>query len=97
LSRNVAVLGKGLSVSYQRAGEVDTDTRDLLPNIAVPTLLIGGEADARSPIAVGHQFHDAIHGSELAVIPGAGHISKMEQPGRFDAEVRSFCLGPAIA
>ena len=75
----------------------DTDTRDLLPNIAVPTLLIWGEADARSPIAVAHQFHDAIHGSKLAVIPGAGHVSNMEQAGRFDAEVRSFCLDPAIA
>lgn len=71
----------------------DTDTRDLLPTIDVATLLIWGEADARSPITVAHQFHDAIPGSRLVIIPGAGHVSNMEQPGLFNAEVRSFCLG----
>jgi pimeloyl-ACP methyl ester carboxylesterase len=71
----------------------DTDTRDLLPNIRVPTLLIWGEDDARSPITVAHQFHKAIPGSKLAIIPGAGHVSNMEQPELFNAEVRSFCLG----
>jgi pimeloyl-ACP methyl ester carboxylesterase len=71
----------------------DTDTRDLLPNIKVPTLLIWGEADARSPITVAHQFHEAIPGSKLVIIPDAGHVSNMEQPELFNAEVRGFCLG----
>lgn len=71
----------------------DTDTRDLLPVIDVPTLLIWGEADIRSPIAVAHQFHEAIPGSRLVIIPGAGHVSNMEQPVLFNAAVRSFCEG----
>jgi pimeloyl-ACP methyl ester carboxylesterase len=71
----------------------DTDTRDLLPNIKVPTLLIWGDADTRSPITVAYQFHEAIPGSKLAIIPGAGHVSNMEQPELFNAEVRSFCFG----
>jgi pimeloyl-ACP methyl ester carboxylesterase len=33
----------------------DADLRDLLPYIAVPTLLICGELDARSPLAVARQ------------------------------------------
>lgn len=52
------------------------DTRDLLPTIRVPTLLVWGDADARSPMTVAHQLHDAIPGARLAVISGAGHVSR---------------------
>lgn len=72
------------------------DTRDLLPTIRVPTLLIWGDADARSPLTVAHQLHDAIPGARLAVIPGAGHVSNLEEPARFNAEVRNFGLSVPI-
>jgi pimeloyl-ACP methyl ester carboxylesterase len=68
------------------------DTRDLLPQIRVPTLLLWGEADARSPMSVAHQIRRAIPGARLAVISGAGHLSNFEAPTRFNAEVRAFCL-----
>lgn len=74
----------------------NADTRNLLPDINVPTLLIWGDADARSPITVAHQLHDAIPGARLAIIPGAGHVSNLEQPALFDAEVRNFCLSASI-
>ncbi len=69
----------------------DADTRDLLPKIRVATLLIWGDADARSPMSVAHQFRDAIPGARLAIIAGAGHVSNLEEPARFNAEVRDFC------
>jgi len=72
------------------------DTRDLLSNIRVPTLLVWGDADTRSPMTVAHQMHDAIPGARRVVIPGAGHVSNLEQPARFDAEVRNFCLTVSI-
>ena len=72
------------------------DTRDLLPTIGVPALLIWGDADARSPMAVAHQLHDAIPRARLAVIPGAGHVSNLEEPVQFDAHVRNFCLSVPI-
>jgi pimeloyl-ACP methyl ester carboxylesterase len=68
-----------------------TDQRELLPRIAVPTLLIWGDADARSPLSVARQFADAIPGAELAIIPGAGHVSNLEQPARFNDAIRNFC------
>lgn len=46
------------------------DTRDLLPTIKAPTLLIWGDKDVRSPMSVAHQMHDAIGDAELVVIPG---------------------------
>jgi pimeloyl-ACP methyl ester carboxylesterase len=67
------------------------DQRDLLPRIGAPTLLLWGEADARSPLHIAEQIRDAIPGARLVVIPGAGHLSNMEQPARFNAAVREFC------
>jgi pimeloyl-ACP methyl ester carboxylesterase len=70
----------------------DTDTTDLLPNIEVPTLLMWGDDDRRSPMSIAQQLRDAIPNAELAVIANAGHLSNMEQPEEFNAQVRRFCL-----
>jgi pimeloyl-ACP methyl ester carboxylesterase len=69
----------------------EADQRDLLPRIDVPTLLIWGELDARSPLTVAHQFDQAIPDTKLVVIPGAGHLSNLEQPQQFNEAVREFC------
>ena len=69
----------------------EVDQRDLLPRIAVPTLLIWGQLDARSPLSVARQFEQAIPDTKLVVIPGAGHVSNLEQPGPFNDAVREFC------
>ena len=69
----------------------EADQRDLLPRIAVPTLLIWGELDARSPLTVARQFEEAIPDTKLVVIPGAGHVSNLEQPEPFNDAVREFC------
>lgn len=68
------------------------DTRDLLPNIRVPTLLIWGDADKRSPMSVAYQIRDAIPGARLAVISGGGHVSNLEKPDQFNTIVRDFYL-----
>jgi pimeloyl-ACP methyl ester carboxylesterase len=70
----------------------EMDTRDLLPRIQVPTLLLWGDVERRSPIHVAEQLHTAIPGAELAIIPEAGHLSNMEQPDVFNVHVRRFCL-----
>ena len=68
------------------------DTRQLLPTIAAPTLLVWGDADKRSPLRVGESIRDAIAGARLEVIRGAGHLSNLECPTNFNAIVRDFCL-----
>jgi pimeloyl-ACP methyl ester carboxylesterase len=72
------------------------DTRDLLPTIRVPTLLIWGDADARSPMSVADQLRAAIPGAQLALISGAGHVSNLERSAQFNALVRDFCLSAPI-
>lgn len=67
-----------------------SDLRDVLPRVDVPTLLLYGEHDVRSPLAVGRTLHDAIPGSCLVVLPGIGHLSSVEGADQFNREVRSF-------
>lgn len=69
------------------------DTRDLLPTIDVPVLALWGDDDHRSPIHIAEQLHASIANAELVIIPGAGHVSNMEQPDDFNAHVRRFCSG----
>lgn len=69
----------------------ETDTTELLPTVAVPTLLVWGEEDIRSPLTIATRFKESIPGAELAVIPDTGHISNMERPSEFNECVRRFC------
>jgi pimeloyl-ACP methyl ester carboxylesterase len=69
----------------------EADLREVLPRITVPTLLVWGELDARSPLGVARQLQAAIPCAQLVVIPGAGHVSNLERPDAFNAAVRRFC------
>jgi pimeloyl-ACP methyl ester carboxylesterase len=62
----------------------------VLTTIKVPTLLLWGDGDRRSPLSVAEQFHAAIPESELRVIAGAGHVSNMAKPDDFNLNVRRF-------
>ncbi|MEK0154660.1 alpha/beta fold hydrolase [Arthrobacter oryzae] len=66
------------------------DYRDVLPTISVPTLLLYGERDVRSPLAVARDMHRQIPGAQLTVIPDVGHLAAAETPHAFNAEVRRF-------
>jgi pimeloyl-ACP methyl ester carboxylesterase len=69
----------------------EADQRGLLSRINVPTLLIWGELDVRSPLSVARQFEQTIEGAKLVVLAGAGHMSNLERPEQFNATVREFC------
>jgi len=68
----------------------EADLRDVLPEIVVPTLLLRGEEDQRSPQAVVEEMHSRIAGSILVRIPEVGHQSNVEAADLFNAEVRHF-------
>lgn len=57
--------------------------------LRVPTLLIAGEHDdACIPV---HRFlADVIPGARHVVLPGVGHLSNLEAPEEFNAEVAAF-------
>jgi pimeloyl-ACP methyl ester carboxylesterase len=87
MARNVRAESMRTAVQVMAAA----DQRDLLHHIAVPTLLIWGELDARSPLSVARQFEEAITDAELVVLPAAGHMSNLEQPQLFNEAVLDFC------
>jgi pimeloyl-ACP methyl ester carboxylesterase len=91
LLEEVAAAVRPASLGTQLSAMADADLRDLLPRIAVPTLLIWGELDVRSPLSVAYQFQREIPEAKLVVAPGAGHVSNLEQPELFDEAVREFC------
>ena len=46
------------------------DMRPVLPAINMPTLLLYGDADVRSPVSIGEQLQARIPGPALVVMPG---------------------------
>jgi pimeloyl-ACP methyl ester carboxylesterase len=79
------------SLKVQLRLMAEADQRDLLPRIRVPTLLVWGEQDVRSPLGVARAFEEAIPDARLVVLPNSGHVSNLEQPERFNQAVREFC------
>jgi pimeloyl-ACP methyl ester carboxylesterase len=70
----------------------EADLRDVLPRVRVPTLLLYGELDTRSPLSVARALHAGIPGSELVVLEGVGHLASAERPDEFNEAVREFLL-----
>lgn len=66
------------------------DSTGLLPTIHCPTLVVVGAEDTITPPPLSDEMHRAIAGSELVVIPGAGHLSSLEQPAAFNAALARF-------
>lgn len=61
-----------------------TVTRDSLlhrlQEIDLPALVFVGEEDRAQPVARSEEIAQGIRGSRLEIIPGAGHLSSLEQP-----------------
>jgi len=69
------------------------DSTDALAQITVPTLVIVGENDGITPPEAARKLHEHIGGSQLVVIPDAGHISNMESPEAFNGALAEFLNG----
>jgi 3-oxoadipate enol-lactonase len=68
----------------------DLDFSGDLQRIKAPTLVIAGEKDVGTPVAMSKAIADAIPGAKLAVIPGAAHLSAVENPEAFNKLVENF-------
>ena len=66
------------------------DSSPTLATIDVPTLIVVGDEDTLTPPRESEAIHVAIAGSRLAVLPGAGHVSNVEQPMAFNQVVSDF-------
>jgi 3-oxoadipate enol-lactonase len=67
-----------------------TDTTDSLRRLRVPVLVLAGEHDSITPPEACRAMAAAIPGARSAVIPDAGHMSSLENPEAFNAELSGF-------
>jgi len=61
-----------------------------LGEIAAPTLVICGEDDPGTPLAMSEIMRDGIPGAQLAVLPVARHLSNLEDVAGFNAALAAF-------
>ncbi len=61
-----------------------------LRQMRVPALLIGGDADLWAPPSVVRMFAANIPGSDMVIVPEAGHSAYWEQPDIFNKAVLGF-------
>jgi pimeloyl-ACP methyl ester carboxylesterase len=66
------------------------DFGDELPNIALPTMIIVGEHDAISTVDEMRSIAGAIPAAEFVILPGAGHMTPLENPVGFNEAIEQF-------
>jgi 3-oxoadipate enol-lactonase len=64
-----------------------------LKEIRCPILVIVGEQDMGTPLAMAREIHDNAPGSRLVVLENAAHLSNMERPREFDRALSEFLAG----
>ncbi len=67
----------------------DADLRETLPRILARTLVIAGTGDAATPPADGRFLAEKIQGARYVEL-AAAHLSNIEAPERFTAELMAF-------
>jgi pimeloyl-ACP methyl ester carboxylesterase len=82
--------GPMIYARQQRAIIERPDSRSALSRIDVPTLVLVGEGDQITPPEIAREMHEAIPGSNLMVVPGAGHMALIEQPATVSAALADW-------
>jgi 3-oxoadipate enol-lactonase len=67
-----------------------TDTSGALSTLRIPVLILVGAADQVTPPTASQAMHERIKGSELQIVPGAAHMSNLENPEFFNRALLTF-------
>ena len=81
---------------FANAGYGNFDYRPNLGRVDKPTLVIVGEHDRTTTARASRVLHEGIAGSELVILPDAGHMSFVEQPDPYLEAVGRFLSGIAV-
>lgn len=68
----------------------DVDLTDAIGAIGCPTLVMVGEQDPGTPVAMARIIHERIPGSKLVVLPNAAHCSCVEAAEEFNKALIEF-------
>lgn len=85
-------LGKMSKEAYVETCEACflSNAEDVLPTVRVPTLVIWGDRDERTPRLMSEHLARSIPGAELRVIPNAAHLSNLDNPADFNRALDEF-------
>lgn len=68
----------------------DMDLRDTIHAIAVPTLIIAGEADPATTLMMMEDVRSRIVGAEMVILPKVAHILNLEAPEAVNRHLMAF-------
>ena len=74
--------GSDAYINQQTAIMGRADSRPLLKELKMETLIVVGDSDQLTPPAAAKEMHELVAGSRLDVIPNCGHMSTLERPDR---------------
>jgi len=77
-------------LAYVAQHEYEIEYEDQLGQVRRPTLIISGEFDRTCTPRAARDLHAGIPGSELVILPNAGHMSYIENPEGYFGAVRGF-------
>jgi pimeloyl-ACP methyl ester carboxylesterase len=69
---------------------IEADLEPLLHRLDRPTLVICGEHDQATPVALNKIIAEKVPGAQYVELPGCGHCPPLEQPQQFLAAIKSF-------
>ncbi len=74
----------------QRAMAARPDSLETLRAVTVPSLVIAGAEDALMPASEAEAMAEALPKGQLVKIAGVGHLSAVEDPTAFNAEITAY-------
>jgi pimeloyl-ACP methyl ester carboxylesterase len=63
---------------------------NVVENISVPTLIMGGSKDTVTPLVFQETLHKKIKGSELTVVPYGSHCTQLDLPDFVNLKIEKF-------
>lgn len=88
-----ARIGRDGFIRQQKAILSRSDSRDLLPGIGCPTLVMCGRQDQLTPLHLAEEMAAEIAGARLQVVEECGHLPALEHPEITTAAMREWLDG----
>ena len=90
--RYFSVFANRRTVGEAFEASVGDDVARYAPQITVPVLLVGGDRDDITPVAVQHRLAALFPDARLVMIDGVGHLIHYEAPDQAARAVQAFLL-----
>ncbi|MFF0095432.1 alpha/beta fold hydrolase [Streptomyces canus] len=91
-----SAMARGLGAEVFKAQQLAVlDRRDRtseIAKIAVPTLIVAGDADVITPLRLSEEMASSIPDAELHVLAGIGHLSPLEAPAAVAARLGDWLV-----